>query len=55
MMATTIMISTSVKAALSPLFIFIVNLSSFRGVDEAAGCLLLVHYVSTYCLLLTAI
>src|SRR5882762_11682044 len=53
-MATTIMISTSVNPPLRDVLLFITNLSVFGcGVNEATGGLLLLQCVFTYCLWLT--
>src|SRR5439155_19617975 len=52
-MATTIMISTSVKPLLRAVRIFILDLSFVNGVNTATSGLLLFQLVFTYCLLLT--
>src|SRR5438128_10360743 len=53
--ATTIMISPSVKSLLSAVRIFILDLSFVNGVNTATSGLLLFQLVFTYCLLLTVI
>src|SRR5437667_10658586 len=54
-MATTIMISTSVKPLLMAVRIFILDLSFVNGVNTATSGLLLFQLVFTYCLLLTVV
>src|SRR5437773_1684712 len=54
-MATTIMISTSVKPLLRAVRIFILDLSFVNGVNTATSGLLLFQLVFTYCLLLTVV
>jgi hypothetical protein len=48
MIATTIMISTSVKPALREVWIFILPLQ--RGVDQHQAGLFITAFLSTYCL-----